>query len=289
MQESNATSRTRLILLGTGNPNPDPNHQGPSLLILVDDVPYIVDFGAGLVRLIAALTTDYGGTIDALDVRNLNIAFLTHLHSDHTVGYPDLILTPWVMGREAPLEVYGPAGINEMTDHILQAYETDIHYRMSGTEPGNISGWRVNTHEIREGVIYEDGAVKVEAFLVKHGAMPNAYGFRFTTPDKIIVISGDTAPCENIIRYSRGADILVHEVYYQSAFDMMDRDWQRYHLAHHTSTVELARIASETKPSLLVLYHTLFWGGSDAEILAEVARGYDGEVVVGEDLMVIER
>jgi len=282
-----STSKTRLILLGTGNPNPDPNHQGPSLLILVDDAPYIVDFGAGLVRQIAAMTTDYGGTIDALDVRNLNIAFLTHLHSDHTVGYPDLILIPWVMGREAPLEVYGPKGINEMTDHVLQAYEADIHYRMYGTEPANVSGWRVNAHEIREGIIYEDGAVRVEAFLVKHGAMPNAYGFRFTTPDKVIVISGDTAPCENIIRYGRGADILVHEVYYQEALERMDRDWQRYHLAHHTSTVELARIASETKPSLLVLYHTLFWGASEGDLLAEVARGYDGEVVVGADLMVI--
>ena len=150
-----------------------------------------------------------------LDLKNLTVAFLTHLHSDHTIGYPDLILTPWVMGRDKPLEVYGPDGIVEMTDHILTAYRDDIQYRLYGSEPANNQGWRVNAHEIEEGVVYEDDAVKVEAFLVKHGTWPNAYGYRFTTPDKVIVISGDTAPCENIIEYGRGADILIHEVYYQ--------------------------------------------------------------------------
>jgi ribonuclease BN (tRNA processing enzyme) len=279
-------SRTKVILLGTGNPNPDPKHQGCSLLILVDESPYIVDFGAGLVRQVAALTTEYGGTIQALDIKDLTVAFLTHMHSDHTIGYPDLILTPWVMGRGTPLEVYGPDGITEMTEHILMAYRDDIKYRLYGLEPANNEGWRVNTHEIREGVIYEDAGVKVEAFLVKHGTWPNAYGYRFSTPDKIIVISGDTAPCETIIEYGRGADILIHEVYYKKAFDEKDEFWKTYHAINHTSTYELAEIASQTRPGLLVLYHTLYWGGSEQEILEEIARGYDGKVVVGADLQV---
>ena len=280
------SSRTKVILLGTGNPNPDPKHMGCSLIILVDETPYVVDFGAGLVRQAAALTLEYGGTIEEFDIKNLTIAFLTHMHSDHTIGYPDLILTPWVMGRETPLEVYGPDGITEMTENILNAYRDDIEYRLYGLEPVNNEGWRVNAHEIREGVAYEDADVKVEAFLVKHGTWPNAYGYRFTTPDKVIVISGDTAPCENIVQYSRGVNILIHEVYYKKAFDEKDESWKRYHSINHTSTYELAEIASETRPGLLVLYHTLFWGGSEQEILEEIAQGYDGKVVVGADLQV---
>jgi len=210
-------SKTKVILLGTGNPNPDPKHLGCSLIILVEETPYIVDFGAGLVRQAASLTPEYGGNLEELEIKNLSTAFLTHMHSDHTIGYADLILTPWVMGRDTPLEVYGPDGIAKMTKHILKAYQDDIKYRLYGLEPANNIGWRVNTYEIEEGVIYEDEKVKVEAFLVKHGTWPNAYGFRFTTPDKVIVISGDTAPCENMSKFGHGADILIHEVYYKKA------------------------------------------------------------------------
>lgn len=282
------SSRTKVILLGTGNPNPDPKHLGCSLIILVDETPYVVDFGAGLVRQAAALTPEYGGVIEELDIKNLAIAFLTHMHSDHTIGYPDLILTPWVLGRKKPLEVYGPDGITEMTENILKAYRDDIKYRLYGLEPVNNEGWRVNAYEIREGVVYEDTNVTVEAFLVKHGTWPNAYGYRFTTPDKVIVISGDTAPCENIINYSLGVDILIHEVYFKKAFDEKDKFWKRYHSINHTSTYELAEIANKTRPGLLVLDHVLFWGGSEQEILDEIAQGYDEKVVVGTDLQVFE-
>jgi ribonuclease BN (tRNA processing enzyme) len=283
-----SSSRTKVILLGTGNPNPDPRHLGCSLIILVDETPYVVDFGAGLVRQAAALTPEYGGVIEELDIKKLAIAFLTHMHSDHTIGYPDLILTPWVMGRETPLEVYGPDGVIEMSENILKAFQDDIKYRIYGLEPANNEGWRVNAHEIREGIVYEDTNVTVEAFLIKHGTWPDAYGYRFTTPDKVIVISGDTAPCENIIKYSQGADILIHEVYYKKAFDEKDEFWKRYHSINHTSTYELAEIAIKTRPGLLVLYHVLFWGSSEQEILDEIAQGYDGKVLVGADLQVFE-
>ena len=282
------SSRTKLIFLGTGTPNPDPKHLGASIIILVDETPYPVDFGAGLVRQAASLTSRYGGSIEVLKIKNLKTAFLTHMPSDHTVGYPDLILTPWVMGRDTPLEVYGPDGIEEMTVNLLEAYRDDIKYRLYGLEPANNKGWRVNAHEIKEGVIYEDEKVKVEAFLVKHGTWPNAYGFRFTTPDKVIVISGDTAPCENIIKYSQGADILVHEVYSQKGFEKKDEFWQKYHVINHTSTHELAKIAKKTIPKLLVLYHVLYWGCRDGDILDEMAQFYDGKVVVSADLQVHE-
>jgi len=166
------SSTTKVVMLGTGNPNPSPFQSGCSVAIVVDDTPYIVDFGPGLIRQAAAMSPRYGGEIKGLEVKNIKHAFLTHLHSDHTTGYPDLILTPWVMGRNEPLEVYGPEGINEMTSHILKAYEDDIKYRLYGYEPANNQGWRVNSHEFsEEGVIYEDENIKVEAFPVEPGQM----------------------------------------------------------------------------------------------------------------------
>ena len=279
---------TKVILLGTGNPNPDPDHSGCSVAIVVEDTPYIIDFGPGLIRKAAKLSPRYGGNIKGLSIKNIKRGFLTHLHSDHTVGFPDLILTPWVMGRNEPLHVYGPEGIINMTNHVLEAYQDDIKYRLYGLEPVNNQGWRVIAHEIKEGLIYKDKFVKVEAFPVNHGSWPNAFGFRFTTPDKIIVISGDTAPSENLIKYSKGVDILIHEVYYKKGYDQKDEFWKKYHTHNHTSSHELGKIADRTKPKLLVLYHILFWGASPEDLIEEIAEYYDGRVVVGSDLDIFE-
>lgn len=276
---------TKLVMLGTGNPNPSPEQSGCALAIVVNDVPYVVDFGPGLIRRAAALSPRYGGSIEGLDVKHIKRAFLTHLHSDHTTGYPDLILTPWVMGRDEPLEVYGPAGTREMTEHILESYKEDIRYRLYGTEPANDDGWRVNCYEIlKEGLFYQDEHIKAEAFRVPHGTWPNAWGFRFTTPDKVIVISGDSAPSEKIIEYASGADILVHEVYSQAGYEKKPESWKSYHAAHHTSTLELAGIARQAEPGLVVLYHILFWGSTEEELLEEISGIYEGKVILGRDL-----
>ncbi len=284
-RDFSTSDTTKLIILGSGNPNPSPDQSGCSIAIIVRNTPYIVDFGPGLIRKAAKLSPNYGGKIGALDVKNIKRAFLTHLHSDHTTGYPDLILTPWVMGRDEPLEVYGPEGINAMTENILNAYQEDIKYRLYGTEPANNEGWRVNSHEFRkEGVIYQDTNVKVEAFPVPHGTWPNSWGFRFTTPDKVIVISGDTAPCEKVIEYAKGADILVHEIYSKKGFDKKNTFWKEYHSKQHTSTYELGEIASKSNPKLIVLYHILYWGSTDQELLDEIATKYKGKVIVGKDL-----
>lgn len=276
---------TKVILLGTGNPNPAPNQSGCSVLILVNDTPYIVDFGPGLIRRAAALTPKYGGKLENLKIAKLKHAFLTHLHSDHTTGYPDLILTPWVMGRNAPLQVYGPEGTDKLTSNILKAYEDDIRYRVYGTEMANDLGWRVNSHEfMKEGIIYQDDNVKVEAFPVTHGTWPNAWGFRFTTPDKVIVISGDTTPNEKVIEYAKGADILIHEVYSKAAFDKRKKSSQEYHKKQHTSTYELGEIGNKTNPGIIVLYHILFWGYTEQDLLDEISTVYKGKVISGRDL-----
>ena len=279
-------TQTQLILLGTGTPNADPERSGPSLAIVVGSNSYIVDFGPGVVRRASALSKQWGGKIEALNANNLKLAFLTHLHSDHTAGYADLILTPWVLGRNIPLEVYGPKGLTQMTEDLLEAYRSDISYRLDGLEPANALGWQVNTHEITEGVVFQDDLIEVTAFKINHGSWDNAFGYRFVTPDKTIVISGDTRPSQNLIRYSEGADILVHEVYSQAGFDKKTEVWKKYHASHHTSTFELGEIAKKTKPGLLVLHHILFWDATEEELLDEISQTYDGLVSVGSDMMI---
>lgn len=276
-----APGKAQLVLLGTGTPTAEPDRSGPAVAVVVNGSAYLVDFGPGVVRRAAAASM---AGARALAVPNLKTAFVTHLHSDHTVGYPDLILTPWVLGRREPLEVYGPPGIRSMTDHILAAYAEDIDIRLHGLEHGHPEGYKVNVHEIEPGVVYEDGNVMVKAFAVKHGSWPSAYGYRFETADRTIVISGDTAPAESIRTNAEGCDVLVHEVYSQSAFRRLPEQMQRYHASFHTSSVELARIAAEARPGLLVLYHQLLWGATEEGLLGEIRALYNGRVVYGRDL-----
>jgi ribonuclease BN (tRNA processing enzyme) len=125
-QAQKETSKTQIVLLGTGTPAPDPEHSGPSTAIVVNGAPYLVDFGIGIVRQAAAARKK---GVRGLEPVNLRIGFLTHLHSDHTLGFPDLILTPWVVGRKEPLQVYGPPGTSDMAENILKAYEADIKIR----------------------------------------------------------------------------------------------------------------------------------------------------------------
>ncbi len=275
-------SHSEIVLLGTGTPNANPDRCGPAVAIVVNQTPYIVDFGPGVVRRTAAA---YLAGVKSLAVPNLNRAFVTHLHSDHTAGYPDLILTPWVLGRNEPLQVYGPAGIRAMTEHILAAYRQDIDQRLYGLEPANKTGYQVQIHEIEPGPVYRDQNVKVEAFEVKHGSWP-AYGYKFYTPDRTIVISGDTAPTESCIEAYRGCDVLIHEVYSAIGFKRRSAVWQKYHSSVHTSSLELAEMASKAKPGLLILYHQLFHGVSEEELLQELKDNYQGKVVSGKDLEV---
>lgn len=275
------SKESQIVLLGTGNPNPNPNRFGPSLAIIVKDLSYIIDFGAGITRRTYEAFSKLG--IKALGTPRLNKGFLTHLHSDHTLGYPDLILTPWIMGRTIPLEIYGPRGTQKMTDHILKAYNLDIKERLEGLEPKNDIGFKVKVKEIRTGVIYEDAYITVEAFSVNHGTL-TSFGFKFVTPNRIIVISGDTAPFDDCIDYYKGCDILIHEVYSSKMFERIPPEWKRYHSSVHTSSYELAEIVSKINPDLLILYHQLFWGASEKELLSEVKKNYKGKVVSGKDL-----
>ena len=286
---------TKLVLLGTGTPNACPDASGPSSAVVVGDRAYLVDFGPGVVRQAAKA---YRNGIDALRPDRLVTAFCTHLHTDHTSGYPDLIFTPWVLERKEPLRVFGPKGIRDMTEHLLKAYKVDIDFRINGFEKANEVGYRVETQEINSGVIYRDDRVTVEAFPVSHGTL-ESYGFKFTTPDRVIVISGDTAPLEIVAEKAKGCDILLHEVEYTAGLAAREPKWQKYHREVHTLSVDLAEIAKKAGPKLLVTYHRIYHmeiQDNTVDVGAEMARrneaileeirnaGYEGPVVNGMDL-----
>jgi ribonuclease BN (tRNA processing enzyme) len=273
---------TRVVMLGTGTPNADPDRSGPSVAVVAGGRAYLVDCGPGVVRRAAAAATRHG--IAALAADRLGIVFVTHLHSDHTLGLPDLMLTPWVLERHTPLEVYGPPGVAAMTRHLLEAYAEDIQVRQSGLEPDQHDGWKVNAHEIAPGIVYRDSNVTVKAFAVPHANWKHAFGYRFEARDLTVVFSGDTRPSDAVANACHRCDVLVHEVYSAARLASRPPEWQRYHRDAHTSTTELAEIATRARPTLLVLYHQLFWGASDDSLVAEVRRGYDGRVVSARDL-----
>ena len=278
-----ATLTTQLVFLGTGNPNPDPHHQGPSAAVIVNGDVYIVDCGPGLVRQASAA---HEKGITALTMDHLTRAFITHLHSDHTIGYPDLMLTPAVTGRTEPLEVWGPPGLRAMTDNIRKAYREDHDIRFHGGEPAIPKAYEVKVHEILPGEIYKDKNVTVKAFAVMHGHWNHAYGYRFETPDRVIVFSGDTTYCPNLIENAKGCDILVHEVYSEEGLKKRTPEWQAYHAAYHTAAPDVGRIAQHVQPKLLLLYHELPFGEPAGEILNEVRSTYSGAVEEAQDLAV---
>lgn len=276
--------RTKLVLLGTGTPNAEPDRSGPCLAVVVDDTAYLVDAGPGLVRRAGLARSELG--LEALKPSRLGHVFLTHLHSDHTVGLPDLIFTCWTLEREKPLQLFGPKGSAHMVNAIQSAWREDIAVRKDGLEPANLDGHKVDVHELQAGVVFKDERVQVTAIAVPHGEWEHAFGYRFDTPDRSIVISGDCTPNRALLEAARGCDILVHEVYSARAFAERAPVWQRYHATAHTSTDELAAIAAEARPGLLVLTHQLYWGATERELLAEIQSGYDGPIANGSDLSI---
>ena len=294
-------TRTKVVLLGTGTPVPDPDRSGTATAIVVGDNAYLVDFGPGVVRRAQAALLERG--IKALEPGELKVAFVTHLHSDHTTGYSDLIFTGWTSGRSTPLEVYGPTGLKAMTEHILEAYRIDIETRTNpeGNQRAISNGWKVNAHEVKPGIVYKDDSVAVTAFRTKHAM--ESYGYRFDTSDRRIVISGDTSPTEETVKACSGCDILVHDAQTPDLYEKMPERLHSFVAKYHTTTAQLAALATEAKPKLLVTYHTIAFrpgiappkflssitatgtSRSTEQILQdEIGSRYSGEFVIGHDL-----
>lgn len=269
-----------VITLGTGTPVPNPDRSGPATAVVVGRRVFLFDAGPGVVRRMAAA---------GLPIDGVTAAFITHLHSDHTSGLPDLILTSWVMGRSTPMRVHGPPGLRRMTDHLLAAWAEDTVVRVKGLERGRPGGYRVDAREITGGVVHESDGVKVTAIRVSHGEWKYAFAYRVDAAGRSVVISGDTRPSDALARAAAGVDVLVHEVYPESRISPENRPggelWPRYLREVHTSDVELGRLAARARPRLLLLTHVLFMGANEQEVLDGIRRGgFTGSVVVAKDL-----
>lgn len=269
-----------LITLGTGGPNPDPTRQGPATAVTVGERVFLFDAGTGVERQLRAA---------GLPISGPTALFLTHLHSDHTLGLADLILTSWVMRRTRPFTIYGPHGTAAMVRHLMAAYAEDIKIRTDGLEHESPGGWRVVVREIKPGIVFDSGGVRVRAIPVPHGSWREAYAFRVDAPGRSIVISGDTRASDSLAAAAVGVDVLVHEVYPSTRSAPEGRpggdDWPAYLRSFHTSGEELGAIAAKAHPGLLVLTHVVRMGAPDSEVVAGVRRGgYTGPLVVAKDL-----
>jgi ribonuclease BN (tRNA processing enzyme) len=275
-----ASDNTVVVLLGTGTPRPDPKASGPATAIVVGKQVFLIDTGPGVERQLSAAH---------LPIDGVTALFVTHLHSDHTLGYPDLIFTSWVMGRKTALQAYGPHGLQNMTDHLIAAFAEDIKIRTEGLEHETPNGYKVSVHEIGPGIVYDSLGVRVKAIRVPHGNWSEAFAFRFDTPYRSVIVSGDTRYNEGLIEPARGIDVLVHEVYSASRLKPEARpggeDWPKYMREFHTSDIELGALAARIQPKLLILSHVIRMGAPDDELLAGIrAGGFTGRVVVGHDL-----
>jgi ribonuclease BN (tRNA processing enzyme) len=272
-------SRTQVVMLGTGTPGFDIDRSGPATAIVVNGTAYLVDFGAGVMRRAEGA---YEKGVLALEPSRIHVAFLTHLHQDHTVGYADLIYSPneW---RKGALEVYGPEGLQHMTEHLIDAYT--VRRPLSKRSLPDV---QVHVHEVAPGVVYRDSNVVVTAFPVRHADLI-AFGYRFDTADRSIVISGDTSPAESVVDACNGCDVLIHEAYSMYTYQYVTPEMQANRRRMHTSSLELAAIATRARPGLLILYHRSSLGGNphgnpEDVLLKEIRSVYRGKVVTGHDL-----
>ncbi len=266
----------KVTLLGTGTPQPLMDRFGPSTLVQAGDVSLLFDAGRGCLQRLRQLKLEYD-KLDAL--------FFTHLHSDHIVGLPDLWLTGWLLSlRNVPLKVFGPTGCKRMTDYLREAYDYDIKIRMED-DNAPMHGSELLTTDIKEGVVYEKDGVKVTAFLVDHFPIVPAFGYRVEYKGHSVVLSGDTKYSENLIRYAKGTDLLVHEVAISSR--TLDKTDPKYHImAHHTNPEQAATVFNAVKPKLAVFYHFVrLYGGTTEEIMKRTKVNYQGPLVLGEDMM----
>src|ERR1035441_7310655 len=232
-----AFAGTQVVILGTGTPRADPDRSGPAVAVIYNDQAYLFDAGPGVVRRAAAASRVHA--IPALNAPRLGRVFLTHLHSDHTLGLPDLIFSPWVLGRKEPLDLYGPKGTSAMAGHLEAAWEQDIDVRVHGLERANATGYQVTAHDVEAGVVYREGDLKVTAFAVHHGSWAQAFGYRIDTPDRTIAISGDCAPSPALLDACNGCDVLLHEVYSLVDAKRPEAGWSEYLREFHTSSAEL--------------------------------------------------
>jgi ribonuclease BN (tRNA processing enzyme) len=287
-QAAGDKKRMRLILLGTkGGPRPGGTRHAPAQVIVIDDVPYVIDCGNGVAWQYAAAH---------LPLNKLRYIFLTHQHSDHNADYGNLFFLAWASGLKTPVDTYGPPPIAKMTKLFLEMNDYDIQVRIEDEGRPQLAPL-IHPHEFSEpGPVMQDERVKVTSALVHHPLVTPAFAYRFEGPDRSIVISGDTTPSDKLIALAKGADVLVHEVMYLPALDALlqrvpNATTLRKHLLDsHTTTEQVGEVAAKAGVKTLVLSHLV--PGDDPKITdamwtEDVRKSFKGEIIVGRDLMEI--
>ena len=280
----------KVVLLGTGTPISGAEQFGASILVEAGGNSYLFDCGRGCgIR----LNQVYG----VKEMHRADTLFLTHLHSDHTVGIPEVYLNGWIHGRAEPFRVFGPPRARQLMDGLRESYAADIDHRSYELEKfgysSQIGGSEVDVNEVAEGLVLDEDGVKIFAFEVEHGHANPAFGYRVEYDNKIIVISGDTAPSKNLVRHARGVDVLIHEVMSPALLRAISRRYDndpnitKFLVDVHTTAPDASEIFKQAQPRLAVYYHTPASEANTTELLDVTAKTYGGRVVVGQDLMTI--
>ncbi len=279
---------TRLILLGTGGgPRPNKMRNQSSWVVIVNNVPYVVDCGGGVSRQLVFAN---------VPLKDLRYIFITHHHSDHNLEYGNLIYNAWVSGFKGKIDVYGPPPLEKMTNFFFELNAYDMHIRIPDEGRSPLKSM-IHVHEIyREGLVMQDENVKVTATLVNHPPVVPSFAYRFDTPDRSIVFSGDTTPSDNLIRLAKNADILVHEVLHKPSLARLiariphAERLLEHIVGSHTTHIDVGKVAKEAEVKTLVLTH--FVPVDDPSVTDEMwvegpRQNFSGEIIVGKDLMEI--
>jgi ribonuclease Z len=272
----------KVTLLGTGAPPPVMHRFGPSTLVEAGEQKFLFDAGRGVLQRLRQVNVRW---------QDVHGVFLTHLHSDHVVGFPDLWLTGWLVapGRHVPLQVWGPRGTKKMMSHLEQAYEYDIRIRLYDDRAAP-DGVVLLAEDINEGVVYDKGGVKVTAFEVDHTPVKPAFGYRIDYAGRSVVLSGDTRVSENLIRHAQGVDVLVHEVAAPDTFQRAGVPPERAKsvVAHHVTPEQAGDVFSRAKPKLAVYSHIVLPIATEQDLIPQTRKTYAGPLELGEDLMAID-
>jgi len=258
------------------------NRFGPSTLVEAGDQKFVFDAGRGALQRLTKLGVRWQ------DVQGI---FLTHLHSDHVVGFPDLWLTGWLIvpGRSVPLQVWGPRGTTSMMSHLQQAYEYDVRIRIQndGASP---QGAALLVREITEGAVYDNAGVKVTAFEVDHAPVTPAFGYRIDYAGRSVVLSGDTRVSENLIRHAQGVDVLVHEVFAPATLQRagVPPGHAKHIVDYHTTPEQAGEVFARVKPKLAVYSHICMPNATEQDLIPATRKTYAGPLELGEDLMAID-
>ena len=274
-----------LVLLGTGCPSPSDSRFGPSTLFTHDNKNYLFDCGSGVTQ-----------RLSAAGVRSseIDVVFLTHMHSDHIVDLYQLYISGWHQGRDSKFKVVGPRGIKAFFDNLLTAFRSELDGRIQWEKRPNMQGLEYEITEIDDRFTFSSDDISILPFEVDHFPVEPAYGYQIKytqkNVEKVVVISGDTRKSENLIQHANGADALVHEVFVDLEFDekRMSQETLVNVCDYHTTPKEVGEIANIANVKKLILTHFVPPVFDQKKVINDISQAYKGEIIIGEDLMSVD-